>query len=75
MREQILTILKGIKPTKDLSQIDNIIEGGYLDSFEFMALIAELNTAFDIEIDLDDMEPANFNSVDAMAAMIQRHKS
>lgn len=74
IKEQVNGILKEVKPTKELSQIDDIIEGGYLDSFELMSLIAQLGEVFDIEIDVDEIVPENFNSADAIAAMVERLK-
>ncbi|MBQ7321825.1 MAG: acyl carrier protein [Clostridia bacterium] len=73
-QEQVCNLLKEIKPTKDLSGITDIIEGGYLDSFELMSLIAQLGEIFGIEIDVDEIVPENFNSVDAMTAMVERLK-
>ena len=74
VKEQVSAILKEIKPTKDLETLTDIIEGGYLDSFELMSLIAQLNEVFDIEVDVDEIVPENFNSVDAIAAMVERLK-
>lgn len=74
IKEQIVNMLKEIKPTKDLSAVADIIEGGYLDSFELMSLIARLGDDFGIEIDVDDIMPENFNSVEAIAAMVERLK-
>lgn len=72
--EQVKAILKDVKPTGDLTQIEDIIEGGYLDSFELMSLIAQLSDVFGIEIDVDEIVPENFNSVAAIAAMVERLK-
>lgn len=74
IKEQVMNILGEIKPTKDLSDVTDIIEGGYLDSFELMSLIAGLSDGFEIEIDVDEIMPENFNSVDAIAAMVERLK-
>ena len=71
----VLEILKEIKPTKDLSGVTDIVEGGYIDSFELMNLIMLLNERFDIEVSLDDMTPENFNSADAIAALADRLKA
>lgn len=75
IKEQINEILKEVKPTKDLSSIQDIIEGGYLDSFELMSLISNLSETFEIEIDVDDIVPENFNSVEAMAEMVEKIKN
>lgn len=73
--KQIVTdILREIKPTKDLTDVTDIVEGGYLDSFEIMALITNLTERFGIEIDIDEIIPENFNSVDAVVSMVERLK-
>ncbi len=74
-KEQILALLKEIKPTKSLENVDNIIEGGYIDSFELMALISGLNEKFGVEVSVEDMIPENFNSVESMALMVERLKN
>lgn len=72
IKEQVNNILKEVKPTKELADVQDIIEGGYLDSFELMSLIAQLGESFNIEIDVDEIVPENFNSADAIAAMVER---
>ena len=71
-RETIEGILKEIVPTKNLEAVQDIVEGAYIDSFELMALITALSEAFQVEITIDDIEPENFNSIEAMAAMVER---
>lgn len=71
-KEQILAILKEVKPTKNLENVTDIIEGGYIDSFELMSLVMRLNETFGIEITIDELIPENFNSVDAIVVMIDR---
>lgn len=71
-KEKVANILKTVKPAKDLEGIDNIIEGGYIDSFELMLLISTLCEEFGIEIGIDDIVPENFNSMDNIADMVDR---
>lgn len=71
-KEQVLAILKEVKPTKNLENITDIIEGGYIDSFELLSLISRLNEEFAIEISLDELVPENFNSIEAMVLMVNR---
>lgn len=70
-KERILEIMKEVKPTKDLSEVKDIVEGGYIDSFELMNLITMLCDQFGIEISIEDITPENFNSVDAISAMVE----
>ena len=74
IKEQIEVILKELCPTKNLSALTDIVEGGYLDSFELMSLITQLDEAFGIEVDVDEIVPENFNSVEAITAMVERLK-
>lgn len=71
-KEQILAILKEVKPNKNLENVVDIIEGGYIDSFELIALISNINEKYGIEITIEDLIPENFNSVDAMTQLIER---
>ena len=71
-REAVLKILAEVKPTKNLESVTNIVEGGYIDSFELMLLITKLGEEFKIEIGFADITPDNFNSVDCIAAMVER---
>ena len=71
-KERIFALLKEIKPTADLDGVNDIIDGGYLDSMELMGLISGLMEAFGIEIDLDSITPDNFNSVEAMVGMVEK---
>ena len=73
-RESIVNILKQIKPTIDLENKSNIIDGGYLDSLELMTLISALMETFCIELDVDWTTPENFNSINAIASLIDRIK-
>ena len=75
IKEQIIKILAEVKPTKNLENASNIIEDGLLDSFELMALIAQISETFQVEIGIDEIIPENFNSVDAMTAMVESLKA
>ena len=75
VKEVVLEILKGIKPTMNLEGVTDIIDGGYLDSLGIMALITELSDRFEFEMDIDWITPENFNSVDAIVALVNRVKS
>ena len=74
IQEKVLAILSEVKPTRDLTDVQDIIEGGYLDSFELMSLISLLSEGFNVEIGIDEIVPENFNSVAAMVAMVERLK-
>lgn len=73
-KEKIASLLKEIKPTINLTGVDDIIDSGYLDSLELMALISGIIDEFGVEIEVDNITPENFNSIDAMEKMIRELK-
>ncbi len=70
--EKLLNILKSIRPDVDFANEKKLIDEGILDSFDIISIVGELNDAYDIEIDVDDLEPANFNTVEAMLELIEK---
>ena len=72
MREKLLDILKDLRPEVDFENETELIDGGVLDSFDIVSLITEINEEFDIEINVEDLLPENFNSVAAMMELIEK---
>ena len=70
--EQLKTILEEIRPDLDFENETSLIDGGILDSFDIISIVGELNTAFDIEINVEDLLPENFNSMAAMQELITK---
>jgi len=69
--EELMNILMEIDPDIDYENETQLIDGGVLDSFSIVNLIAEISDAFDIEISPKYLVPENFNSVQAMWNLIQ----
>ena len=72
MKETILEILADIIDEDDLDTCTTLIDDGILSSLDIIQLIGALNDEFDISIPATEIIPQNFNSVDAMAAMVAR---
>ncbi len=70
--EQLMEILQDLRPDVDFSTEKHLIDDGILDSFDIVTLVGDLNDAFDVDISAEDLEPENFNSAQAMLALIQR---
>ena len=68
--EKIITILEGIKSGIDYANEKELVTKGLLDSIEITSLIASLEAEFDIEIGMEYLENANFDSVEAMYNMV-----
>ena len=68
--EQLMEILEEIKPGFDFEGRTDLVDSGDIDSFDVITLVSELNEAFDIDIPVESIVPENFNSVEAMMALI-----
>lgn len=70
--EELLEILQDIKPGVDFENENALIDNGILDSLDIIKLVGQISDEFDVEVEVTDLVPANFNSAKAMYAMIQR---
>lgn len=72
MREEILEILSGICPDIDFEKETELIDGGVIESFDVIQIVTELMEHFNIEIDADDIEPENLNSLKNICEMVKK---
>ena len=72
--EELLQILRKVKPGVDFEGKTDVFESGVLDSMTIVMLAAEINDEFDIDIQVTDIVPENFNSAESILAMIRRHQ-
>lgn len=72
MREELMKILNELRPDVDFEKEEELIDEGILDSFDIVSLVGELNDHFDIEIQVEDLLPENFNSAKAMLELVSR---
>ena len=72
--DKLLEILKEIRPDVDFENETELIDDGILDSFDVVSIISEIDDAFGVQIRINELEPENFNSVEAIWALIQKLK-
>ena len=72
MRDTIIDILSEIAEDVDFDACTTLIDDGLLSSLDVIQLIGALNDEFDISIPATEIIPGNFNSVDAICAMVKR---
>lgn len=70
--EELLKLLKKIKPDVNFEGNEHLIDNEELDSFDIVSIVSAINDEFDIEIGAGDIVPENFNSVEAMYNLIQK---
>jgi acyl carrier protein len=71
MREEVMEILTEIRKDIDFEHETRLIDDQILASLDIVAIVGEFNDTFDVEISVEDLIPENFNSVDAMVALIE----
>ena len=62
--EELKTILEEIRPDVDFDVEKELIDGKVLDSFDIIAIVSELNQNYDLRINVNDLLPENFNSIE-----------
>ena len=71
-RQELMDILEETRPDIDFEKEKALIDDELLDSFDIISIVSEINDAFDISINVNDLLPENFNSVDAILTLITR---
>lgn len=71
MREEVLEVLQAVRKDVDFTVETKLIDDGILDSFDIISIASDLNERFDIDITADELEPDNFNTLDAIVALVE----
>ena len=71
MKEKVLKVLQSVN--ESITDGANLINERIVDSFEVVNIVMELEEAFDIEIDAEDVVTENFETVDAIVAMVEKY--
>ena len=72
MKEKLLALLEDVRPDVDFENEKLLIDGSILDSFDIITIVQEMNETFDVDIDVDMLEPYNFNTIEAMMDLIEK---
>ena len=70
MKEKVLKVLLEVNPA--IKDGVNLISEGIMDSFEVVNIVVELEEAFDIEIEPEDVIAENFETVDAICKLVEK---
>ena len=63
MRESLLEILRDVCPDVDFERETSLIDDGLLESLDIVSIVTGIMDEFDVELNVDDLLPENFNSV------------
>jgi acyl carrier protein len=72
--DNMLNILKEIRPEADFENCSDFIEEGLLDSLDVIKLTSMLDNTFSISIEGEDIVPENYCSIEAMKKLVQKYK-
>jgi acyl carrier protein len=76
MKEKIIKILEETRPEFDFrDESINLITAEYLDSFDIITLVVDIENTFDVKIIGALILPENFSSVDAILKLIEISKN
>ena len=70
--EELLEILKNIRPNVDFEHCEDLINSGTLDSMDMVMIMTQIMQKFDLSIPPEEMVPENLNSAQAMYRLIQK---
>ena len=76
MKERVSAVLVQVNKKAELHlDSTSLVSSGILDSLDIMSLIMDLEREFEIEIDPEDVLSANFESVSAITALVEKCRS
>ena len=69
--DELLEILNDLHPDVDFTEAEGLVDRQILDSFDIVTLVSEIADAFDVQITAEELIPENFNSLQAIYALIE----
>lgn len=70
--DELMNILTENCPDIEFEGAERLIDDEILDSLEIVMLVGAINDAFNVTITAEELTPENFNSAEAIYALIQR---
>ena len=72
--DELIELLEGVRDDIDFRTATDLIDGKVLTSFDIIQIIASIDDEYDVAIPAAEIIPANFNSAEALYALIERLK-
>ena len=69
---ELIDILENLHPEVDFDTCTTLIDDKILDSFDIITIISEINEEFDVVIPAEEIVPENFNSAQALYALVKK---
>ncbi len=72
--QKLLEALEEVRDDVDFAHQEGLVEDGIIDSLDLTRIIASLDEAFDIHIPAGEIEPENFDNINAILEMVHRYQ-
>ena len=72
--KKLLEALEEVRDDVDFAHQEGLVEDGVIDSLDLTRIIASLDEAFDIHIPAGEIEPENFDNINAILEMVHRYQ-
>ncbi len=69
---ELIEILSDLHDDVDFTAETGLVENGILNSLDIVTLITEIRDRFDVQIPAEEIMPENFDSAEALWALICR---
>lgn len=73
--EQLLAMLRQVRPDIDFDNEQALVDDGLLDSMDIVTIISEIDDLFGVQIRISELEPEHFNSAQAILQLVNNLKS
>ncbi len=73
VKEKVYSFLEDIRSEIDFRNSENFIEDGYLDSFDIIELVSDIEGEYQISLRGIEVIPENFETIDSIVALIKKH--
>jgi acyl carrier protein len=68
----VIAILNEIRPGRNFSGAANFFDEGLLDSLDLTALVAALESRYEVFMDVDEIVADNFRNLEAIRTVLMR---
>ena len=72
--DTLLKILTELRPDVDFNSEKQLITDGIIESIDLVIIVGEIMEQFSVEIEFTEITPENFNSAEAIYALIERSR-
>ena len=72
--KRLIEILTDINEDVDFANEKALVDDGLIDSFDITSIITALDEEYGVKIEASEIEPENFNSVEAILETVKRYQ-